>query len=128
MIGINAALSFLTSRLGMAAIAAVLGCWFGYSAASNGAAVRALETDNAALQARMAEVQADLRRANAAADQAAREAAGLRDLQRDLAEKVDAYATELEARRMLDRDLAQVAADDRCSLTADDVERLRGIK
>lgn len=129
MIGLNAALSFLTSRLGMVAIAAVLGCWFGYSAASNGAAVRALQSDNRTLKQEVAQARADLDRANAAADQAAREAAGLRTLQRDLAEKVEAYAAELEQRRQATEAPAECeAVGGACRLDRSDVERLRDLK
>lgn len=127
MIGLNAALSFLTSRLGMVAIAAVLGCWFGYSAASKGAAVRALQSEKAALTREVAQARADLARANAAASQAAHEAEGLRSLQRDLAGKVEAYEKELA-----DRAATQAPVECErvgvCRIDRSDVDRLRGLE
>lgn len=129
VIGLNAILPFFASRLGMAAIAAALGCYLGYSAANQGAKVRALQSDNAALAREIAQAKADLARANAAATQAAAEADALRTLQQDLAEKVKSYEAELEARRQAAVPVpAECDQRDACRLDRNDVERLRDIK
>lgn len=129
MIGLKAILPFLTSRLGMVAIAAALGCYLGYSAASKGAAVRALQSANEALRSEVAQAKADLARERAAAEQAGKEAQALRALQQDLAEKVERYAAELEAQRAAMQGSAECApAAAVCRLSSSDVERLRDIK
>lgn len=104
------ALSFLTSRIGMAAIALVAGYLWGYHAADKAAAVDALQSELAA-------VRADLATSKVAADRAVAEADGLRNLQTELKGKLDEYAAELSSR----------PDGDSCRLDDADVKRLRGV-
>jgi len=104
-------LSVLTSRAGLVAIALVVGFLYGHHVANNGAKMRDLQGENAALRI-------DLSAANAAAAQAEAEAKGLRELQSRLEGELDAYTRELAAR-------PDIGA---CRLTGDDVRRLRGLR
>ena len=124
----QAAMSFLASRLGMVAIAAVLGFWLGYDAASKGAAVRALRAENQSLQREVNQARSDLARMNTALQQAKNENDALSQLQQELQEKVSIYVAELEAQRAAAAEQAQAQATDACRLDRNDVRRLRAIK
>lgn len=108
---ISGVVSFLTSRAGLVAIALIAGFLYGHRVASQGEEARGLRDENAALRI-------DLVAATNAARIAEAEAAGLRDLQRDLKEAVDAYAA----------DLASRPEDSACRLGDSDIERLRKLR
>lgn len=111
MIGFGSALSFLGSRVGMIAIALVVGYFAGHSAASNGVKVIGLKSENASLRADMAVSEAAAKAADA-------EAESLRSAEASLLEKINEYRVELKAR----------GDGKSCRLTGADVKRLRGIK
>lgn len=105
---IGSLLAFVSSRLGMVAIALVAGYLAGHSAARQGEEARALRAANKALQTEIA-----INRAAATA--AETEAQALRTMQDELKGKLDAYAEELAAR----------VDGGACRLSDDDIKRLR---
>lgn len=111
MVVIASVLSAVTSRLGMVAIALVVGYLAGHGAASKGEAVRRLNAEAAGLRVALAVSEA-------AAEQAAKEAEALRAHQIEIQETLDAYRDELSDRPDVDA----------CRLGDADIERLRKLR
>jgi hypothetical protein len=111
MVVIESVLSFLTSRIGLAAVALVVGYFAGHNAARQGEEMRNLRSTNATLRTELAVVRA----AHEAADAELR---ALKAWQDGVKGQIDAYAEELANR----------PADAACRLSDADVKRLRGFQ
>ncbi len=104
-------IALATSRVGIAAVALIVGFLYGHYVAGRGEAVRTL-------RATIESLRLDLAVSEASSKEAAKQAASLRNLKTELEGRLDAYAAELSARNNVDA----------CRLSDDDINSLRGVQ